>query len=423
MSDTATLARIHLEQREEDERTIAELALHGERAACAARMAMMFALGIAAVTAPLFGETVITDAVQVVAIAVYVTFTGFFWLALRRAKPSIRGGLLWPFAFMAVDFAFVTVLAWRAARGTAFAAPLVPAVMLALYVTFNVARHSRWHAVVSSLGAIAACYGSLWLYEVLSVRLAVMLGGVYLVIGALIVWVNTRVRATWVDVRRREHLARFLPRQVVARVLSGGGQALLPVQREVTVLFGDIRDFTAMSEHLPPHEVLEFLDDYFGHMSQIVKGHDGMLNKFIGDGLLAVWSVPDAQEHHATLAIRAALDMLKSVAELNAHRRQTGKAEIRIGIGIHSGVVAAGMLGGADQHEYTVIGDAVNLASRIEGLTKAHATDLLVSERTWTLSGGRFQGRRVAEEKVKGRREPVVVYAVTAPHDSARPLG
>jgi adenylate cyclase len=215
----------------------------------------------------------------------------------------------------------------------------------------------------------------------------------------------------FVDVRRRDHLARLLPRQVADRVLAMGGGALAPVSREVTILFSDIRDFTSLSQRMDPARVLEILDGYFARMAEIVKGRGGMVNKFIGDGLLAVWGVPDAQPDHAALAIEAALDMRRAVAELNAARPEW-QPELRIGIGIHTGTVAAGMLGGADQHEYTVIGDAVNLASRVEGLTKKVGTDLLVSEPAWRRVAGRFAGERVGEEAVKGRDEPVVVYRV-----------
>lgn len=232
-------------------------------------------------------------------------------------------------------------------------------------------------------------------------------------LGLLIGFTNRRVGSMFTDIRRRENLSRFLPRQVVERVLAQGGLALQPVQREVTILFSDIRSFTSMSESLAPGEVLKFLDEYFGHMGQIVRGHEGMLNKFLGDGMLAVWGVPDHQTDHAERAIRAALDMRKKLVEFNEHRVRDGQPAIRIGIGIHTGVVAAGMLGGADQREYTVIGDAVNLASRIEGLTKTAGTDLLVSESSWAQTHGKFAGARVGEEKVKGREAAVVLFSVS----------
>jgi adenylate cyclase len=216
----------------------------------------------------------------------------------------------------------------------------------------------------------------------------------------------------FVDVRRRENLARFLPSQVVARVLESGGGALAPVQREVTILFSDISDFTTLSESMPPAELLATLDGYFARMSDIVKGQAGMVNKFIGDGMLAVWGAPDVLPDHAARAVQAALEMRTALGELNATRGREGLVPLKIGIGIHTGEVAAGMLGGPDQHEYTVIGDAVNVASRLEGLTKKVGAELVVSEATWSACGDSFQGERVGAESVKGRGEPVVVYRV-----------
>jgi adenylate cyclase len=379
----------------------------------------MFMLGITSALTPLFGGNAVKDPLQFAAIIVYVVYTVGFFFALGRAKPSVRKGLILPFLMMPVDYLFAFMIAWRVSSVSEGHTPILPALMLGLFVCFNVARHSPWHAVASTAGAVVTYAAMLVVCARAIFPVLVMGSSVLIVTGALIVWANSRVRATWVDVRRRENLAHFLPRQVVDRVLRSGGQALAPVQREVTLLFSDVRDFTTMSENLPPREVLEFLDDYFGHMSQIVKGHDGMLNKFIGDGLMAVWNVPDPRDDHALLAVRAALDMRKKLSELNDHRATLNKSPIRIGIGVHTGVVAAGMLGGADQHEYTVIGDAVNLASRIEGLTKSLNADLLVSERTWELTQGRFAGERVAKETVKGRAEPVVVYSVVGPAQPA----
>jgi len=108
-------------------------------------------------------------------------------------------------------------------------------------------------------------------------------------------------------------------------VLNSGDGALAPVQREVTILFSDIRDFTSLSESLPPRAVLELLDDYFGHMSQIVMGHGGIVNKFLGDGMLACWGVPDEDPRHAVNAMRAALDMRTKLEEINAWRARRGE--------------------------------------------------------------------------------------------------
>jgi adenylate cyclase len=147
-------------------------------------------------------------------------------------------------------------------------------------------------------------------------------------------------------------------------------------------------------------------------MAQIVKGHDGVVGKFLGDGLLAFWGVPDRLTDHALRAVRAAADMQRELVELNRRRAEDGEPPIKIGIGIHTGTVAAGTLGGAHQAEYTVIGDAVNVASRIEGLTKERGVDLLISETTWAQLDGKIAGARVGEESIRGRSEAVVLYTL-----------
>jgi adenylate cyclase len=191
-----------------------------------------------------------------------------------------------------------------------------------------------------------------------------------------------------------------------------GESELQPVQREVTVLFSDIRGFTTMSESMLPREVLAFLDDYFAQMAQVVKGHHGVVNKFLGDGMMAVWGVPERTDDHALLAVRAAQDMLKVVGEMNDARIAHGQEPFQIGIGLHSGAVAAGMLGGADQHEYTVIGDAVNVASRVEGLTKTYGVKVLMTDTTWIRVRERVSGTFLAAEEIRGRKEPVELYTV-----------
>jgi len=206
----------------------------------------------------------------------------------------------------------------------------------------------------------------------------------YALIGVLVARTQGLMRDDFRRVRRLSNLKRFLPGPIAERVFEKGDAALVPVSREVTVMFTDIRDFTSQSENMTPGQVLEFLEDYFGHMSQVVKGHDGVVGKFIGDGMLAFWGVPEENPRHAEAALKAALDMRTTLAEINAVRAKENKPPIQIGVGVHTGIVAAGLLGRADGAltEYTVLGDAVNLASRIEGLNKNFGSDVLASEET-----------------------------------------
>jgi adenylate cyclase len=309
-----------------------------------------------------------------------------------------------------IDFALITTMSLISQHdGHAFAAGR-HAIASAIIISFSVTRQGVFHAVFA-VGCALVSYAIAARHILISFDSLFAMGG-YCVLGFMIVITNRAAEKMFFGLRQRDNLTRFLPQQVAERVLSRGPSALAPIEREVTVMFSDIRGFTAMSEGLSPRDVLVFLDDYFGRMSQIVKGHDGVVGKFMGDGLLAFWNVPDPLPDHALRAVRAARDMRKVIRELNTQREREGLPRIRIGIGIHTGPVAAGMLGGALQSEYTIIGDAVNVASRIEGLTKEHGVDVLISETTFAQLPEPRRGDKLASAEIRGRKEPIVLYTI-----------
>ncbi len=405
-----------LEARRNEEQTLAEGALLGERRSSLVRVAMVVLFGVSVEVIPrLRGVPMPSDGLRVLVGSFYTVFAIATVVAVRRATADPRRSALRPALLTVLDFAFLTFMATSDIRiGLPFQ-PEMAAAASAVLISFSITRSRLWHVALS----VGCAIGSFLTVAAFAERLGAMatpfvIGG-FLALGVMIGLTNDAVHRMFRDLRRRDNLSRFLPRQIAERLLALGPEALQPVQREVTVLFSDIRGFTALSEALPPREVLELLDDYFGHMSQIVKGHDGVVGKFLGDGMLAFWNVPDRDPDHAAKAVRAALDMQRGLAELNAHRAEQGAAPLRVGIGIHTGPVAAGMLGGPEQSEYTVIGDAVNVASRIEGLTKTLGADVLISETTWQLCGDRFAGQRLASEEIRGRREPVVLYSLAPP--------
>jgi adenylate cyclase len=407
-----TVARFEL-ARANEEQVLAESSLKGERAVSVVRLALCGLLGVSqSGIARLFGEPMIRDPIRGGMVVAYVSFAILAFIALRVQIPNRRRSMWMPIPTTLADTSFLVAIGLRSWQLSGNFHAEMTAAAGAVMVAFSVARHSRLHVVLSTVLSTAA-YVSLCVVtdHIVWGRISFVVGN-YIALGLLIGWTNGQVSGMFLGLRRRDNLSRFLPRQVVDRVLRQGDEALVPVQREVTILFSDIRDFTSLSETLPPQAVLKLLDDYFGHMTQIVMAREGMVNKFLGDGMLACWGVPDHTEDHAEQAMRAALDMRTKLEELNAWREQQGEPRLRIGIGLHTGVVAAGMLGGAQQHEYTIIGDAVNVASRVEGLTKVLGVDILVSESTWKRGGARFQGERMGEEPVKGRKEPVVLYSL-----------
>ncbi len=424
----STIARFEVSQANQ-EQVLAESALRGERVVAWVRLALLVLVALSqAVIARMSHELLPRDPPRMVAMLFYTGFTLFLVVYLRRQKPNLSHVRWRPLLSMLLDCGFFGFMSLRAAAITGSFHPQMLAASCAVVIAFSVARYSWLHVVLSTVLASVTFAGVSWALGAFSFSKVSYVLGCYIALGLLIGWANTAVSSMFLGLRRRDNLSRFLPRQVVERVLQTGDGTLEPVQREVTILFSDIRDFTALSETLAPRAVLELLDDYFGHMGQIVMGHGGIVNKFLGDGMLACWGVPDGDVHHARNAMQAALDMRTKLVELNAWREQRGEPPLRIGIGLHTGVVAAGMLGGAEQHEYTIIGDAVNLASRVEGLTKPLGVDILVSESTWMEGGGRFLGERISEERVKGRREAVVVYSlegrapVSEPREELRPV-
>ncbi|PTL82264.1 adenylate/guanylate cyclase domain-containing protein [Vitiosangium sp. GDMCC 1.1324] len=408
----STVARFEL-ARANQEQVLAESALRGEQVVSLVRVALVVLAGLSqSVIARMSGELLPRDPQRVLAVALYAVNAIGLAVVLHFQKPDLRRAMWRPVLISLLDCGFFGFVVWRAFRVTGDFDLEMLAASCAVVLAFSVARYSWLHVVMSTAMASATYALVCWGADAFSDARVSFVLGCYIALGLLIGWANTAVSSMFLRLRRRDNLSRFLPRQVVEQVLNHGDGALEPVQREVTILFSDIRDFTALSESLSPRVVLELLDDYFEHMGHIVMEHGGIVNKFLGDGMLACWGVPDGDASHAEHAMKAALDMRKKLEEINAWREQRGEPPLRIGIGLHTGVVAAGMLGGAEQHEYTVIGDAVNLASRVEGLTKALGVDILVSESTWRAGQGHFQGERISEERVKGRRESVVVYSL-----------
>ena len=185
-------------------------------------------------------------------------------------------------------------------------------------------------------------------------------------------------------------------------------------EREVTVLFSDVRSFTTMCEALAPQEVLGILNRYFTRMSTIVEAHGGVVDKYVGDAIMALFGAPLANADDADRAMKTALEMCEALDELNAQQQVRGHPAINIGIGINTDVVIAGNMGSQTRLNYTVIGDGVNLASRLEGLTKTpeYATRIIISSTTLAKAKGRYQTRLLGQVAVKGKQKPTEIYAL-----------
>jgi adenylate cyclase len=175
-----------------------------------------------------------------------------------------------------------------------------------------------------------------------------------------------------------------------------------------TILFADINGFTALAERMPPREVNLILNDFFSRMTDILFKYDGTLDKYIGDGLMAVFGAPMEEKDDAERGIRAAQEMLKALAAMMAGMPEERKFTIRIGI--NTGKVVAGNIGSPKRMDYTVIGDAVNTASRLESI--ARPNQILIGEETYERVQGKFNIRAVGSRKVKGKTVEVMVYEI-----------
>ncbi|MDD4976536.1 MAG: adenylate/guanylate cyclase domain-containing protein [Bacteriovorax sp.] len=183
-------------------------------------------------------------------------------------------------------------------------------------------------------------------------------------------------------------------------------------KKEITVFFSDIRGFTDFSEGHTPEEVVSMLNEYFEVMVYIINKNGGVVDKFIGDAIMAVWGAPNKTDDDVTNAVSACLEMRVALSQLNQERIDRGLTPIKIGMGLHTGEAISGQIGSSERMEFTVIGDAVNTASRIEGSTKSFGTDLLLSKEVIEKLDGTFLIEKAGEAKVQGKTENLVLYKV-----------
>jgi class 3 adenylate cyclase len=221
--------------------------------------------------------------------------------------------------------------------------------------------------------------------------------------------------------RLQLHFARFAPDDVVERLTEPSGD-LVASRRVVTVLFADLRGFTAMCDRLDPELVLQILNGYFREMSQAVTAHHGRVTEFIGDGLLALFGALEPNPWQAQDAVLGALNMREALARYNVTLRERSLPELRVGIGIHRGELLAGVMGNEELSKFGVVGDTINVAARVERLTRTLDADLLITEDVRTELDSRFKLRVMPAVTVKGKPEPLTTYQVEGAAMTAQPV-
>jgi len=209
----------------------------------------------------------------------------------------------------------------------------------------------------------------------------------------------------------RANYSRFLPEYVVQQMLENPESFKLGgVNQTITILFADIRGFTRISEHAPPEKIVGLLNRYFSAMTDIIFAHGGTLDKYLGDGLMALFGAPTTTPEDAANALNAAVAMQRRLIGINVELREEGLVEVGVGIGLHTGEVTVGYIGSERRSEYTAIGDSVNTASRLE--SNANGGEILISDATAKAARSRYKLKPREPITVKNREQPVVLWEV-----------
>jgi adenylate cyclase len=296
--------------------------------------------------------------------------------------------------------------------------------LLGLLLSFLLPRLSSSMMVLATLLVAAAAVGSnLTLWSEAGINLA--MAPSVLLIGSISTF-NISFgfwRESWDRRRLKEMFGQYVPPQLVEEMNRNPDQdyGFTGDSREMSVLFCDIREFTTLSERLGAAQLKDLLNQFFTPMTRVVFEHRGTIDKYVGDMLMAFWGAPVDDPDHAQHAVGAALDMLTEVEALNATFTAKGLPPVAIGIGVNTGAMNVGDMGSEYRRAYTVIGDAVNLASRLEGTTRFYGAGLVVGEETYQHIKNTYVCRELDRVRVKGKRTAITVYEPLCRRDAATP--
>lgn len=273
---------------------------------------------------------------------------------------------------------------------------------------------SAFFALIASVGFIAALLGVL--YEVMF-SYGIVLNIIYPVLSAITMMLILFVSKLFFESRQKEQIlgkfAKKVSPAVAETLIKSGNVDFSAEEKEVTIYFSDVRNFTSISEGFESaHELIAYLNRYMSPMSDVIIQNRGTIDKYIGDAIMAYWNAPLDVKDHADKAVGTALEQLEKLDSLNKELKAQNLPLVHIGIGIHTGVAVAGEMGSVDRSDYTIIGDSVNLASRVEGLCKQYGAEILITEETKKRLKKSYNIQMVDSVTVKGKSKPVTIYQV-----------
>jgi adenylate cyclase len=230
-------------------------------------------------------------------------------------------------------------------------------------------------------------------------------------LGEVAEGLNRMIKSLRESQRIKESFGKFVSQEIRDEIIAGK-TSLDGEMKRVTLLFSDLRNFTPLVEQHHPTHVVTIMNQYFNEMTLAIKSYKGLVLQYVGDEIEAVFGAPVGMDDHPDMAVKTALEMRNRLIALNTRLEQQGFGRLSHGIGIHSGAVLAGNIGSEDRMSYALVGDTVNVASRIEGLTKQYKSDIIISQTTFNLLTESYDSEQLASLKVKGKEDEIIIYKV-----------
>lgn len=341
----------------------------------------------------------------------WVVSLGLFWGGWRSARVAHWSSLAVPL----LDIPMVCLIQWGGLETSSNPRSLaVFTVGVNVFLVMLSALALKGRGIYA--GAVIAV-GSQWLLQTRAhdVPVGVVGGSLLILLAAGMCDLVRRrglelMRSLALEQVRRERLGRYFSPQVAEQIQGEADALAAGTVCDVTVLFCDLRDFTQLSEKLSSSDVVALLNEHHGRMVEAVFAHGGTLDKYLGDGLMAYFGAPVRQPDHPGVALRCTLAMQAALAEMNAARATQGLPVLRMGIGLHTGKAIVGSIGAPHRREFTVVGDVVNVASRLEQLTKTLSVTILMSEETARRVGTEFNLQPLDAVQLKGRSVSTAIF-------------